>query len=127
MRIRLQGGLLYAPVHLTFQGRDLALDDVILDTGSAGSIFSADALLAVDLAPEPHDRLRRIRGVGGVEFVFTKTLDQLGTGPLEARRFEVEVGALDYGFPVEGILGVDFLLQVGAVIDLAKMKLRPAR
>ena len=126
MNIRLQAGLLYVPVHLIFRGKDLALDDVILDTGSAGSIFSADALLAVDLAPEPHDRLRRIRGVGGVEFVFTKILDKLEAAPLEARSFEVEVGALDYGFPVDGILGVDFLVQVGAVIDLASMELRPA-
>lgn len=58
MRIRLQGGLLYVPLHLSFRGREL-LNDVVLDTGSAGSVVSADAVLPVGVVPEPHDRLRR--------------------------------------------------------------------
>ena len=124
MRIRLQGGLLYVPVHLAFRGRDLLLNDVILDTGSAGTVVSADAVLPLGLVPEPLDRLRRIRGVGGVEFVFTKQVDRMAVGDLEARGFEVEVGALDYGFRVEGILGLDFLRQTKAVIDLGALELR---
>lgn len=127
MKIRLQGGLLYVPVQLSFRGRELALDDVILDTGSAASVLSADAVLPTGLVPEPLDRLRRIRGVGGVEFVFTKRLDRLAIGELEASDFEVEVGALDYGFAVDGILGVDFLLQVSALIDLGALDLRRAQ
>lgn len=94
MKIRLQGGLLYIPVHLGFRGRDLVLNDVILDTGSAGTVVSADAVLPMGLVPEPHDRLRRIRGVGGVEFVFTKRLDRLAVGKLQAEDFEVEALAL---------------------------------
>lgn len=124
MKIELRGGLLYVPVHLEYGDQVLQLDDVILDTGSAGSIFSADALLNIELVPEPHDRIRRIRGVGGVEFVFTKRLDLVAVDDLHARDFEVEVGALDYGFAIEGILGADFLLQVGAVIDLNARELR---
>ncbi|HUP42433.1 MAG TPA: retropepsin-like aspartic protease [Thermoanaerobaculia bacterium] len=124
MRIRLQGGLLYVPVQIAFRGRDLVLDDVVLDTGSAGSVVSADAVLPLSLVPEPLDRLRRIRGVGGVEFVFTKRLDRIAVGDLAASDFEVEVGALDYGFSVQGILGLDSLLQAKAVIDLGALELR---
>lgn len=124
MRLRLHGGLLHVPVRLTFRGADLVLSNVVLDTGSAGSVVSADAVLPMGLVPEPLDRLRRIRGVGGVEFVFTKKVDRIAVGELEAQDFEVEVGALDYGFEVDGILGLDFLLQVGAVIDLGSLELR---
>jgi len=124
VKIRLQGGLPYVPVHLAFRGRELVIDDVILDTGSAASVVSADAVLPIGLVPEPQDRLRRIRGVGGVEFVFTKRLDRISVGDLEARDFEVEVGALDYGFPVQGILGLDFLVRVEALIDLGGLELR---
>lgn len=31
---------------------------------------------------------------------------------------------MDYGFDINGIVGVDFLKSVGAVIDLNKMELR---
>jgi hypothetical protein len=126
MKIRQRHGLLYVAATLTYRGQQLSLSDVLLDTGSAGSIFSADSLLTIDLVPEPLDTLRRIRGVGGVEFVFSKRVDLQEAGELVLEDFEIEVGALDYGFPVEGILGVDFLTRAGALIDLKNSVLRSA-
>ena len=35
--------------------------------------------------------------------------------------FEVEIGGMDYGFEIQGILGMDFLRQTGAVISLKDM------
>ena len=32
--------------------------------------------------------------------------------------FDVEIGEMDYGFDIDGILGMDFLTMSGAVIDL---------
>ena len=40
--------------------------------------------------------------------------------------FEIEVGAMDYRFEIEGILGMDFLTSVGAVIDLSRMQVLEA-
>ena len=37
------------------------------------------------------------------------------------RDFSIEVGVMDYGFEVNGILGMDFMKGVGAIIDLDKM------
>ena len=37
------------------------------------------------------------------------------------RALRIEVGALDYGMNISGILGTDFLVAVGAVIDLARL------
>jgi hypothetical protein len=31
---------------------------------------------------------------------------------------------MDYGFEIQGILGMDFLLQAGAIIDLGELNLR---
>lgn len=42
--------------------------------------------------------------------------DDLHAGP----NFEIEVGAMDYG------LGIDFLLHTRAVVDLARLEVRPA-
>ncbi len=127
MRIRLEHGLAYVEALLSFRARSLHLVDIILDTGSAGTIFSADRLLEIGIAPEPLDALRRIRGVGGTEFVFTKRLDLLAIGELEISDFEVEVGAMDYGFPADGILGLDFLVRAGALIDLRELRVFTSR
>jgi Aspartyl protease len=126
MKIRLGHGLAYVEATLSFRGRDLRVGDVILDTGSAGTIFSVDRLLEVGIVPEGGDALQRIRGIGGTEFVFMKRLDHLSVGELEVPAFEVEVGAMAYGFPGEGVLGLDFLLQSGALIDLRRLELHRA-
>ncbi len=39
-------------------------------------------------------------------------------GDITVHDFEIDVGAMDYGFDIEGIIGMDFLIEVGAVIDL---------
>jgi hypothetical protein len=124
MKIRLERGLAYLEVVLTFRGRNLHLVDTILDTGSASTIFSADRLLEIGAVPEPSDALRRLRGIGGTEFAFTKSLDLLAVGDMEVPNFEIEVGAMDYGFPADGILGLDYLLRTGALIDLSRLELR---
>jgi hypothetical protein len=123
MKIRLERGLAYVDVVLTFRGRSLELRDTILDTGSASTIFSADRLLEIGVAPEPGDALHRLRGVGGTEYAFTKRLEFLAVDETSVSGFEIEVGAMDYGFPADGILGLDYLLKTGAVIDLRRLEL----
>ena len=84
---------------------------------------SADTVLEMGLQLEPNDIVREIRGVGGVEFVFTKSVDFLSLGKFELKNFEIEVGTMDYGFAIDGIVGINFLQQVGACIDLAKLEI----
>lgn len=127
MKIRLDHGLAYVEAILTYRGRDLPLGNVVLDTGSAGTIFSADRLLEIGVVPEPQDALRRIRGVGGTEFVFTKVIERLAVGDLVVDDVVIEVGAMDYGFPVDGILGLDYLVPAGAVLDLRRLDLGPSQ
>src|SRR5262245_23918536 len=124
MKIRLEHGLAYVEVVLTFRGRSLRLSDTILDTGSSSTIFSADRLLEIGVVPEFPDALHRLRGVGGIEYAFTKRLALLAVDDMQVPDFEIEVGAMDYGFPADGILGLDYLLRTGALIDLRRLELR---
>ena len=126
MKITLRRGCPYIIVTLTFRDERVQLENILLDTGSAGSVFATDKLAPVGLKYEPSDPLYTIRGVGGAEFVFVKRIDRLMIDRLSVQDFEIEVGALDYGFEIDGILGMDFLTAVGAVIDLNRMEIRAA-
>jgi hypothetical protein len=123
VKIRVEDGLPYITVSLTYRGQFLQIEKALLDTGSAGTVFSADSVLAIGLQYEMSDSVHRIRGVGGAEFVFSKQVDRLAVDDLEIRDFVVEIGAMDYGFEIDGIVGLDFLLQVGALIDLAHLEI----
>ena len=105
-------------VGLEYHGQFVELQNVLLDTGSAGSVFSTDKLLAIGIQYEPNDEVRRIRGVGGSEFVFVKKIGRITLRAIQINDFIIEVGAMDYGFEIDGIIGMDFLIQAGAVIDL---------
>lgn len=124
LKIRMYGGLPYVTVTLRHREREISLPDVLLDTGSTGSVFSADWAAEIGLGPEPMDILHRIRGVGGAEFVFSKRIDALGVGDTAVENFEIQLGTMDYGFPLQGILGTDFLLHTRAVVDMGQGELR---
>lgn len=126
MNIRIQEGLPYVTVTLHYRRQQLRLNKVLLDTGSAGTIFAVDKLDAINLLPEPHDDIHQIRGVGGTEFVFTKEIEKLSLDTLHVSPFEIEVGAMDYGFDLDGIVGMDFLMQTRAIVDLAKLIIHTA-
>lgn len=123
MKVQLRQGLPYITAKIEYEGRQLELSNVLLDTGSVGSIFSTDKLLTIGLHYEPDDLVHRIRGVGGAEFVFTKQIGCLALDELQVTNFEIEVGAMDYGFEIDGIIGMDFLTKVGAVIDLLHLEI----
>ncbi len=123
MKLRLIGGLAYVAGEVELGGRVLRVENLLVDTGSAGTVFSADLLLELGVAPEPSDTLLRVRGVGGAEFVFTKVLSALTVGHLAVQGFRVQVGALDYGFPLDGILGLDFPRATKAKLDFDTFEL----
>ena len=90
---------------------------------SASSIMAADIVAAIQIVPLPQDTLRVIRGVGGSEAVFIRRVDYLQVGERSLSDFEIEVGGMDYGFEINGILGMDFLLQAGAIINLRDIRI----
>lgn len=65
-----------------------------------------------------------MRGIGGTEVVFSRQVDRLRVGAYSAEQFQIEVGGLDYGFEMNGILGMDFLLHATAVINLGTLNRR---
>ena len=127
MKITIKGELPYITAQLIYRGRRILFGNVLVDTGSGGSVFQADRLLDEGLDIEPTDRIREIRGVGGSEFVVSKRIDQLRLGDFYVEDFEIEIGAMNYGFEIEGIVGMDFLLQVGAIVDLDRLVVRSSR
>jgi len=123
MQLLLKDELPFTTVKISFQGEAIEIDNVLVDTGSASTLFAADILSAIHVTPEPHDKLYAIRGVGGSETVFSRGMDYVQVGKQRLDQFEVEIGGMDYGFEINGILGMDFLAAVGAIINLREFRI----
>jgi len=108
---------------VAYQGKEATIAHVLVDTGSASTIFAADAVSVIGLAQAPTDKLYAIDGVGGSEFVFTRQVDFLEVDNRRLADFKIEIGGMDYGFEINGILGMDFLTQAGAIINLRELQI----
>ena len=114
-------GLLLTDMEVTYKGKSLLLKRVLVDTGSGSTIIKTDLAESIDIVAEENDMIYRISGVGGSEFVFSKTIDSIKIGEKEADNFTLEIGAMDYGFELDGIIGLDLLQQIKAIINLDKL------
>ena len=114
-------GLLLTDMEVTYKGKSLLLKRVLVDTGSGSTIIKTDLAESIDIIAEENDMIYRISGVGGSEFVFSKTIDSIKIGEKEADNFTLEIGAMDYGFELDGIIGLDLLQQIKAIINLDKL------
>lgn len=123
MQLTLKDELPFVCVTVSYQGAEIEVTDVLVDTGSATTILAADQVARIGIVPERLDVLYTIRGVGGIETVFTRRVEHLKIGRREVAGFEIEVGGMDYGFEIQGILGMDFLLKAGAIINLHDLSL----
>ncbi len=121
MQISLKDDLPFVAVTINYQGQSLTLPAVLVDTGSARTILAADLVAEIQITPAPDDTLYTIRGVGGTEVVFSRHINFIEVGDCRLSNFEIEVGGMDYGFEIQGILGMDFLRQAGAILDLSRM------
>ncbi|UJF33047.1 retropepsin-like aspartic protease [Paenibacillus hexagrammi] len=117
MNIEVKYGLPFIEVTICYRGEVLHLKHVLLDTGSAGTIFSADVVEAIGVKVEPGDVLNKIRGVGGVEVVYSKFFDFVRTGGTSLEGFEVEIGEMNYGMEIDGIIGFDYIQLAGLIIN----------
>lgn len=123
MQLKLIDGLPYTTVTIAYENEEINIDYVLVDTGSASTIFSSDHMGKIGISPKPDDPLHTIRGVGGIEAVFSRTINSVQLGSKEVQDINVEIGGMDYGFEINGILGMDILLVMGAVIDLQDLSI----
>lgn len=123
-RLIIEDGLLLTDIKLTFKGQSLWLKRVLVDTGSGSTIISTDLAESIGIIAEENDMIYRISGVGGSEFVFSKTVDVIEIGQAETRDFALEVGAVNYGFDLDGIIGLDLLQRIKAVLNIDKLTMK---
>ncbi len=121
IKLQLKYGLPFCSIKIVYKNKEMVLEDVLLDTGSGGTVLKMDKVEDIGITIEENDVIETISGVGGSEFVYKKCVDLISIGDLSLDKFKVEIGVMDYGFEINGIVGMDFLKAVGAIIDLDKM------
>ena len=114
-------GLSFVSVTLYANKRQLHLENVLVDTGSGACLFCTDDMAAIGVFVQRTDHFHFMTGIGGQESVVEKQVDRIEVSNLAAGPFTIQLGAVDYRFPINGIIGMDFLLQAGATINFREL------
>lgn len=123
MLLTLRNDLPFATITVSNAGIVQEIAEILVDTGSATTVLSADIAAELGIVPIPSDRIRMLRGIGGHEMVFTRRVDRLQIGSRAVEQFAIEIAGMDYGFDINGIVGMNFLRQAGAVLNLRDLTL----
>ena len=121
MKLSFIEGLAFTEVILTHGNTETKLNNVLVDTGSASTIIAADKAIELGLGPSPNDKIYTVRGIGGTEFVYEKYVERIQVKEICSKDFRVQVGVMDYGFKMDGIIGMDFLLVNKVIIDIGNL------
>lgn len=116
-------GLPFVSCEFDYQGKKVKVERALIDTGSRSTLLATDIAEQIGVKFELTDDLYRIRGVGGIEWVFMRQIERIVIGNHAAVNANVDIGALDYGIEMSAIIGTEVLKAIGAVIRMRPLLL----
>jgi hypothetical protein len=104
--------------------KSIILENVLVDTGCATTIFDTDLVEDIDLFIDRiHGRAVRMYGVGGhSEICFQQSVSNLKVNNYPLSDFILQLGMTRTPYGFDGILGVDFLVYTGLIIDFKNLE-----
>ena len=122
--IGIHGGLPFVTLDVSQGGATVTLQNRLLATGCSRTIFATDSVSGVGVVPDADAGLRRMVGSDGVERVVEAQADAVIMDGIRVENITVQLGTLDYGVAMDGIVGLDLLRATRATIDLDMLELR---
>jgi len=123
MKLYYDYSLPFTEIEFINASKSVKLSKVLIDTGSATTIISTETAISLGLGPQPDDELNLVRGVGGVESVYEKYVDIIVLDTAALNKMRVDVGAMQYGFEMDAIVGMDILEKAKVLINFNEMTL----
>lgn len=120
-------GLPFVELKVSYNSKEVILKNVLVDTGSGSTILKIDSIESIGIKPEDEDIIGTVCGVGGSEFVYIKTIDYVEINNLRISNFKVDIGEMNYGYDFDGIVGMDLLKEIIAIIDFEQDKISSSK
>lgn len=121
MDLKFVDGLLQTSLSLSFKGRSMTLDKLVVDTGASHTLLSADAVTDIGVYFEYGDKIVSAFGIGGEDSCFRKKFSTVQLGEFQIDNFNLDVGLLHEKLDINGLIGLDLLMQAHVILDLSDL------
>jgi len=122
MKLELVNRLLEVEMMISYNGKTTTIDKLVIDTGAAHTLISSDIVEEIGIYFENGDPLVSSYGIGGEEYSFRKPVDFIKLGTHKITGMKLDFGNLD-DWGINGLIGLDILLNGKFIIDLVKLEL----
>ncbi len=122
MELELRNYLLETAMTISYKGKTMLIDKLVVDTGAAHTLISSDIVDQIGIYFESGDPLVSSYGIGGVEYSFRKSVNNIKIGAHKIQDIRLDFGNLD-GWDINGLIGLDILMKAEFIIDLKKLEL----
>lgn len=124
VKIELKNGLLYTSIELKHEGKNIIVNDVIIDTGAFHTIISPNFLEELQAEFADDDMLIEAYGYGGdSSYAVRKRIDTISCDDITLSDFKIDFGEIDPDEKVNGLLGLDFFMKAQIVLDIAELNM----
>lgn len=124
VKIELKNGLLYTSIELKHEGKNIIVNDVIIDTGAFHTIISPNFLEELQAEFADDDMLIEAYGYGGASsYAVRKRIDTISCDDITLSDFKIDFGEIDPDEKVNGLLGLDFFMKSQIVLDIAELNM----
>ncbi|EQF27296.1 MULTISPECIES: retropepsin-like aspartic protease [Clostridioides] len=114
-----KNGLLYTDIEILIENKSILVKDMIIDTGASHTIISSSYLEESDIGFNDDDTIVKASGYGGtVQYSVRKLVNKVACGDITLENIKLDFGEIDPEEKVNGLLGLDFLINANLIIDL---------
>jgi hypothetical protein len=126
MKVKIENGLPIATIAMTHDEKTIVLENVLLDTGCATTIFDTDLLVEIGVELDIiNGKSKRMYGVGGYsELCYEQCVKNVEIDGQKSDSFLLQLGMTKELYGFDGILGIDFMLKTGIVIDFKDLTVK---
>lgn len=120
MKVEYREGLLFTTVEVIQNGKRKEINNIVIDTGASHTVISQECVDDIGVKFTGKEDIVTSCGVGGKEHAFIKKIDEIKIGDYELKDYELDFSGYIYE-DINGLLGLDILLNGGFIIDLTDL------
>jgi len=123
MKIKMINGLPIVSIQIAYQNNTVSLENVLLDTGCAVSVFDTDVVEKVGLLIDRNSGTAvRMYGIGGQsQLCYQHNITEISINDIILDHFTLQLGMTKVPYGFDAILGVDFCEKVGLILDFSQL------
>ena len=122
MNIEYRDGLLFTTIEISYKGKSKIIENVVVDKGASQTLISQDCVDDIGIKVIGEDEIVTSYGIGGKEHAFVKVVDKIVVGNFSKNQCSLDFTIFQYE-DINGLLGLDLLLEAGFIIDLKNFKM----